>query len=136
MALITRSSAASPDAVTAQFAPQISGLLAGAAIDAAAPCYIASDGLVYMTNATAADAVAAVFGFASKATPAGQAVTLFGIGTRYRYGSGLTPGTVLYAGATAGRLDNAATTGDAVGCAVVITDSDIVVTRSNGRRTA
>jgi hypothetical protein len=133
MALVTRAADASPDASTAQFAPQIPDLIAGEAIDPVAPCRIdASDGMVYMSNGTAADANARVDGFSARKAAAGQPVTLLGHGTRFRYAaSGLTPGARLYVGATAGRLDDGATTGDAVGVAKVINATDIRVVRDN-----
>lgn len=131
MSLITRASSASPDASTAQFAPNITGKIAGEALDACAPCYVkASDGLVYMTNATAANEASRVDGFSPIAVAVGNPVTLYGIGTRMHYDSSLTVGTVLYAAATAGRLDNAATVGDWAGCALVISTTEIVVTRT------
>jgi hypothetical protein len=130
MALVTRASTAQMDVSTGQFAPQIAGLVAGEDLDVAAPCYIkSSDGKVYMCNGTAANEAAEVVGFTPRAVKAGQPVTLFGKGTRFGYGSGLTPGDVLYVGATAGRLDAAATAGDAVGVAQVITATDIRVLR-------
>lgn len=130
MALVTRANA-SIDASTGMFAPQVAGLLAGEAIDAVAPCYIkSSDGKVYMSNGTAADEAAEFVGFSAKAAASGAAVTLFGIGARFRYGTGLTPGNKLYIAATAGRLDDGATTGDAVGVAQVLTSTDIRVTRN------
>jgi hypothetical protein len=111
-------------------APQITGLIAGADIDIASPCYLNStDGLVYMTDATSANEAAEVMGFAPRAVKLGEPVTLFGIGTRFYYASGLTPGNILYAGATAGRLDTGATTGDAVGVAVCVSATDIIVKR-------
>ena len=129
MALVTRSTDASMDVSTAQFAPQLTGLFAGEALDVAAPCYIKSaDGKVYMTNATAANEAAEVVGFTPRAVALGQPVTLFGKGTRFHYGSGLTPGNILYSGATAGRLDDGATAGDAFGVAQVITATDIRIT--------
>lgn len=132
MALITRDADASIDATTAMYAPQITGLLAGEAIDIAAPCYIKSaDGLVYMSNGTAADEEAETIGFSSRAAIAGQPVTLFGHGTRFHYGSALTPGDRYYIAATKGRLDGAGTTGDAVGVATVINATDIRVVRDN-----
>lgn len=132
MALVTRVAAASLDASTGMFAPQISGdLIAGAAIDAVAPCYIkAADGKVYMSNAAAADEVAGFDGFSPKAYVAGAAVTLFGVGARFQYGTGLTPGAKYFIGATAGRLDTVATVGDAVGVARAINATDIRVTRN------
>jgi hypothetical protein len=134
MALITRVSDASMDVSTAQFAPQITGLYAGEDLDVAAPCYVkSSDGKVYMANGTAATEPAKCFGFTPRAVKSGQPVTLFGLGTRFKYGTGLTIGALYYVGATAGRLDNAATGGDAVGCAYAVTATDIVVNRANGK---
>lgn len=132
MALVTRSANASMDASTGMFAPQITGLIAGENLDVAAPCYIkSSDGKVYMSNGTAANEAAEIVGFTPRAAKAGQAITLFGKGARFGYGSGLTPGDKLFIGATAGRLDTAATTGDAVGVAQVITATDIRVIRDS-----
>jgi hypothetical protein len=132
MALITRSSVISIDASTAQFAAQISdGLTAGEDLLVAAPCYIkSSDGKVYQSNGTAANEAAEIAGFTPRAVTSGQPVTLFGRGTKFHYSdAGLTPGDIYFIGATAGRLDSAATTGDAVGVAQAITSSIIRVTR-------
>lgn len=137
MALVTRASDASIDATSAMRAPQIAGdLYAGENLDAAAPCRIGSDGLVYMSNATAANTSAEVWGFTPRAVVSGQPVTLFGAGARFKYGSGLTPGATFYAAATAGRLDTATTTGDAVGVAKVVSATDIIVIRANGKNAA
>jgi hypothetical protein len=131
MALITRASTASMDVSTGMLAPQITGLKAGEALDAVAPCYIkSSDGLVYMSNGTAANEAAEFIGFTPRAVGIGQPVTVFGVGARFSYGTGLTPGDKYYIGATAGRLDAAATTGDAVGVAQAINSTDIRVTRN------
>lgn len=128
MALITRASDASIDISTAMFAPQIADLEAGEDLDAAAPCYInSSDGKVYMTNGTAANEAAEFVGFTPRAAKAGQPVTLFGLGTRFRYGSGLTPGDKYYAATTAGRLDTVATIGGTTALARAVTSTDIVV---------
>lgn len=130
MSLVTRSSNASMDASTGMYADQITGLEAGEDLDIVAPCYIkSSDGKVYMSNGTAATEPAEVVGFTPRAVKSGQPVTLFGKGTRFRYGTGLTPGDKYYVGATAGRLDTAATTGDAVGVAQAINSTDIRVIR-------
>ena len=130
MALVTRASTAQMDVSTGQFAPQITGLVAGEDLDVAAPCYIkSSDGKAYMSNATAANEAAEVAGFTPRAVKSGQPVTLFGKGVRFGYGSGLTPGDVLYVGATAGRLDTAPTVGDVEGVAQVLTATDIRVLR-------
>lgn len=128
MALVTRATDAGVDASTAMVAPQISGLVAGEAIDAAAACYIkASDGKVYMSNGTAADAAAKFDGMSAQAAAAGQGVTIFGPGTRVRYGTGLTIAALYYIGATAGRLDTATTTGGTVAVAKAISATEIVI---------
>lgn len=127
MAQIARATDASIDTSTAMVAPQVPGLIAGAAIDVCAPCYVASDGKVYMSNGTAVNAAAGFLGFAAKACPAGQAVTLFGAGTRMRYGTGLTPGANYFLDTTAGRLNDVATTGGTYVVAKAVDTTDIVV---------
>lgn len=135
MALVTVSSVAGLDSSTGMFAPQISdGLVAGEDIGSSTqtvtPCYIkGSDGKVYQTNATATGEAARLAGFCARYAKAGEPVTLFGLGTKFEYSTGMTPGAILYLGATAGRLDTAATTGDAVGVAQAITATMIRVTR-------
>jgi hypothetical protein len=132
MALVTRSANASGDTSNLQIAPQLSGdLYAGEALDPIAPCYIkAADGLVYMSNGTAANEAAKFDGFTARTVPAGQPVTLYGVGARFRYGTGLTIGTDLFVAATAGRLDTAATTGGVRAIARVINATDIRVTKN------
>lgn len=134
MALVTRNSNITIDGVSAINTTQIPasiGLVAGEALDAAAPCYIkASDGLVYMSNGTAADEAAKIDGWTGKSYLVGEPVSLFGVGSLFEYGTGLTPGATLYIGATAGRLDTAPTTGDAVGVARVVTATMIRTTRA------
>jgi hypothetical protein len=126
MALITRSASASVDTSTVLFASQNTGdLFAGEALDALAPCRISSDGLVYMTNATAANAAARIHGYTPHAYASGEAVALILPPFRCRYGTGLTPGAPVFAGATAGRLDTAATTGDADGIGHCISTTDV-----------
>ena len=130
MSLVTRSAKASMDASTGMYAPQLTGLYAGEVLDIVAPCYIkSSDGKVYMSNATSANEAAEVAGFTPRAVASGQPVTLLGIGARFRYGTSLTPGDIYYLGATAGRLDTAATTGDAFGYAQAVDATDIVIIR-------
>lgn len=120
---------------SAQHANQIPAsinLVAGEALLTAAPCYIkASDGKVYMSNGAAANEAAELDGWTGKSYAAGEPVTLWGRGVIFEYGTGLTPGAVLYIGATAGRLDTAATTGDAVGVARTINATHIRVTRDS-----
>ena len=127
MAQIARAADASVDASTAMLAPQVPGTLAGAAIDACAPCYIAADGKAYMSNGAAAGPAAGFVGFSPIACPAGQSVTLFGLGTRMRYGTGLTPGASYYLDTTAGRLNDAATVAGTYVVAKAVDTTDIIV---------
>lgn len=131
MSLVTKASDASIDTVSIQTAPQLSGLTAGEALDILSLCCIKSDGLVYMSNATAADADAKLDGITPRAYASGDTnVTLLGKGTKFRYAaSGLTPGALYFMGATDGRIDTAATTGDAVGVAKAISATDLRLTR-------
>lgn len=132
--------AAAPTSTTiegksAMHVPQIPaslGIIAGEDLLTAAPCYIkAIDGKIYMTNGTAANEAAKVSGWTGKTYKTGMPVTLWPRGVIFEYGSGLTPGARLYAGATAGRLDTATTTGDAVGVAEVLTATHIRVIRDS-----
>lgn len=129
MATLPRGANASVDTSNAMFAEQLSGdLFCGEDIDPCAPCYVkASDGLVYMTNGTAANEAAKTDGWSGAAYKAGEAITLLGRGVRMRYGTGLTPGANLYASATKGRLDDAPTTGGTVIIARAVNSTDIRV---------
>lgn len=104
MADVTKSALASMDSSSGMFAPQVTGnLYAGEALAVAAPCYIkAADGKVYMSNGTAVNEAAEFDGFTPRAYSSGEAVALFGVGARFRYGTGLTPGQDLFISATAG----------------------------------
>lgn len=127
MATVTRSTSASMDASTGMFAAQITGLIAGEALDLVSACRIHSDGKVYMADGSAADAEARFIGMTARAVSADEPVTLFGIGARFRYGSSLTPDARLFLSATDGRLDDAATTGGTLCIALVINTTDIVI---------
>lgn len=128
MTLVARSARAHLDGSTGMFNPPVCGdLEAGEALDACAPCYLATDGKVYMGDGTAANVKAVVLGWTPKAYAIGdRGVTLHqGLGQiygSYVSGSALTPGAKLFLAATKGRLDTAATTGDAVGVAQVLSD--------------
>jgi len=131
MSLVTPLSDASTDASTTMYAPQVTGLIAGEDLLICAPCYIkSSDGKAYMCNATANNEAAEFVGIAPWAAKAGLPVTLFGFGTRFRYAASLTPGDVLFIGATAGRYDTAATTGDTGGTLQVVSNNDVRVIRT------
>lgn len=111
MAQIAKSGTPSLASLLPNGADVLSGLMAGEAIGAFDACYIkASDGLVYKSTGTAANAAAKVHGYASKDTDSGEPVTLYK-NVRVRYGAGLTPGATIYLSATAGTLSDAATTG-------------------------
>jgi hypothetical protein len=87
-----------------------SNLLAGAAISAGDPCYIASTGLVERSVGTTADAAAKVDGWAAGAAGDGEAVTLL-TDVEFHWGSGMTPGARMYLSLTAGTLSDATTAG-------------------------
>jgi hypothetical protein len=134
MALITRNSSVTIEPTSAARVapiPASLGITAGEALDGGAPCYIHSDGKAYMSNGTADNAAAAVSGWCPQAVAIGQPVTLFPAGVLFEYGTDLTPGAILYVGATKGRLDAAATTGDATGVARCVSATHIRTTRAN-----
>jgi hypothetical protein len=109
---------------------QTAGLLAGEALAAGDACYIKSDGKIWRSNGTSANAAAKVDGFAAEACAVGEAVTLF-YGVTFRYGAGMTPGARFYASATAGQLDDAATTGGTAPVAYAIDATRLAVLRSS-----
>lgn len=127
MALVSKSAKAQIDVVSAQHAQQIAGnLYAGEALAPIAPCRIHTDGLVYMSNATAANADAQIDGWTPRAYAVGEAVTLFGRGVRAKYSDGaLTPGQTLYIHTVDGQLNDTPTTGDPTGVARAINTEDI-----------
>lgn len=132
MALLVPSASVSMDVSTGAEAPQVTGLYAGQDLLAAAPCYIkTADGMAYMSDGTAANEAAEFVGFTPRACKQGEPVTLFGLGTRFRYAdTGLAPGDRYYIAATPGRLDTVATVGDAVGVAQALSTTDIRITRN------
>ena len=131
MAVVTRVSTASMDTSTGMLAGQITGLIAGEDLDAVAPCYIkTSDGKLYMSNGTAATEPAEFVGFTPHARVEGEPCTVFNIGARFSYGSGMSRGALLYIFTTAGTLGDAATTGGVNPVARVVTATDIVCIRA------
>lgn len=129
MAQIAVSGTPSLSSVTPPQSQQIVGLLAGEAITAGAPCYIKSDGKVWLSNGTAANAAAKVDGWAAAAAAVGEAVTLY-FDVNFRYGSGMTPGARIYLSATAGTIADAATTGGTAPIGFVIDATRIRVWQS------
>jgi hypothetical protein len=128
MALLDRDVGASVDASTALVGPQLSGdLIAAVDLESVSACRIHSDGKVYYSDGSAADAEARVDGFTPKKYKAGQSVELYGPGVRFGYGSGLTPGANYYLAVTPGRLDTAATTGGVNPIARAVNATDIVI---------
>lgn len=115
MALIAKSGTPSLASPYPAGGDVLRGLKAGEAIAAGDVCYVASSGAVMRSNGTAANAAAVGAWIAAADTPSGEAITCFK-NVSFHYGSGLTPGAPYYVGATAGRLDDSATTG---GTAVV-----------------
>jgi hypothetical protein len=110
MALIAKAGTPSLSSVLPPQNSTIVGLVAGEDIAAGDVCYIKNDGTVERSNGTSANAAAKADGIALIAAKEGDPVTI-ARHVNVRYGSGLTPGGRVYVGATAGRLDDGATTG-------------------------
>lgn len=127
MALISKSGTPSLASPHPTGGDVLRGLKAGEAIAAGDVCYIASDGSVMRSNGTAADAKAVGAWIAAGDASSGEAITCYK-NVSMHYGSGLTPGAPYYVGATAGRLDTAATTGGTVVVARAIDDTRIQFT--------
>ena len=110
----------------------ITGLLAGETIAAGDACYIkGSDGRIYKSIGTAANAAAQVDGFAAENVTAGEALTLY-YGVHFNYSAGgLTPGASYYlSGATAGALDTSSSTGGTAVIARSVDASRVFVRKS------
>jgi hypothetical protein len=129
MATIAKSGTPSLSSVLPPANCKISGLLAGEAIAAGDPCYIKSDGKVWLSTGAAANAAAKVDGFAAQAASVGEGVTLV-FDVNIRYGAGMTPGARVYLGATAGILSDAATTGGTAPIGFVVDATRIHVWQS------
>lgn len=131
MSLITQASVVSLDMKSAQHVPYVSALKAGEDLLSAAPCYVGSDGKVYMSisTQTTVSGVADYVGFTADVIASGSPVTLFKTGARFNYASSMTPGAYLFIGATAGRLDNAKVASGDDPVAVAISASDILVVK-------
>lgn len=99
----------SPATLTPGFEHVWAGYVAGEDLLACGPVYIkASDGKVYNSTATDPDAAAAlVHGYAPKAYKSGQNCSIY-FDMVFAYGSGLTPGNLVYLGASGGLVDTAA----------------------------
>jgi hypothetical protein len=108
---------------------QLAGLLAGEAIAAGDLCYIKSDGKIWRSNGTAVNAAAKVIGIAMEACAVGEACTIMW-NVNMRYGAGLTPGASLFASATAGAIDDAATTGGTAPIGYVVDATRIHINQS------
>lgn len=129
MATIAKTGTPSLTSVLPPQSSQLAGLKAGAALAAGDPCYIDSAGLVQLSTGAAATAPAKVRGFAAEACASGEAVTLF-FDVVFRYGAGLTPGTDVFLGATAGVLADAASTGGTAPIGFVVDATRIRVWQS------
>lgn len=120
MATVAKSGTPSPSTPSPGFEHQITGLYAGEAIAAGDVCYIkTSDGKVWKSNGSAANAAALYDGVAPKAASVDEAVTLHK-GVAFAYGSGLLPGTRYFVGTTPGTLSDVATTGGTVPIAAAL----------------
>jgi hypothetical protein len=130
--LVVKSAKASIDATTALLNQPITGLIAGENIANCDLVYIKSDGLVWRATAAAANAAAKPAGIAPRQANTGEACTILpGPGQVAKYADAtLTPGAIYFVGETAGALSSIATTGDAVGFAQALDDTNIRLTRA------
>jgi len=109
---------------------QLSGLYAGSALFAGDACYInTSDGKVYQSNGSAANAAAVVDGFTPSDVPIGEVVTLMW-DVNMRYGAGLTPGSFAYLDTVAGGLNTVPTTGGLTPIGRIVDTTRIYVQKS------
>jgi hypothetical protein len=130
MASIAKSGTPSLSTAIPPTTNSLSGLYAGESLSAGDACYIkTSDGKVYRSIGTAANAAAVVDGFALSDCPIGEVLSLYW-GVNLRYGAGLNPGTFAYLDTTAGGLSDAATTGGTVPIGRVIDATRIWVRKS------
>ncbi|MCA1589170.1 MAG: hypothetical protein LC730_06210 [Acidobacteria bacterium] len=129
MAVIAKSGTPSLCSVLPGQDKTIVGLLAGEAIAAGDACYIKSDGKVWKSDGTSANAAAKVDGFACVAAAVGEAVTL-AFDVNFRYGAGMTPGARIFLFTTAGTIGDAATTGGTAPIGFVVDATRIRVWQS------
>lgn len=130
MATLTASGTPSLATVLPCRAHDISGKLAGEALAAGDLVYIKSDGLLWKSNGTSANAAAQCAGMVLVATAVGEAASVyFDVAIRYAAGS-LTPGKQLFVSATAGKIDDAATTGGTAPIGVVLDATRILIWQS------
>src|SRR5580765_6063898 len=78
-------------------AQKLPALIAGEALAPGDACYVKSDGLVWRSIGTAANAAAKVRGFAPTTINVGEPVSLI-FNVTMNYGSGLTPGIDVFLG--------------------------------------
>lgn len=104
----------------------------GAAIDAGAPCYLNSDGRIYMSGSAIVDDTGHTnfVGFTVQSYSASQPCTLFGLGSRIHYAdSGLTIGARGWSGSVVGLLWDAKGATNDVPLVKVVSATDILVVR-------
>jgi hypothetical protein len=132
MATVAKHSAASFDASTGMVAPQVSHEILGEDVTAVTPLTMKADGKLWKASGAAANRDAKIYGWSTRAGKAGQTCTVYGLGAIAKYANvAQAPGAILYLSATPGALDDAPTTGDAVGCAQVTSDGlNIRITRN------
>ena len=101
---------------------KLSGCLAGATIADGDALYLNADGKLYPASGAALNANARVVGFAPKGASAGEPVSAYR-NCRFNYGTGMTPGSLVYLSATvAGGLSTTATTGGVTPLGFVMND--------------
>lgn len=92
--------------------------------------YLTSTGTLAKADGTAATAPALSVGMVPKSYKSGEKAVAYA-GVEFKYGTGLTIGARYYASATAGSLDDAATTGGTVPVAIAVSATNIFVLHVN-----
>jgi hypothetical protein len=131
MAIVTIASTASVDMNSLTHAPYVSGLVAGEDLPVAGVAYIKSDGKVY-SSASGVCTVSNVpdyTGFTPAAVSEGDPVTLFRVGARFNYSSGMTPGALFWVGTGEGKLSDAKLASADTPVAVAVSATDILIIR-------
>jgi len=106
--------------------------ISGAALDAGAPCYLNSDGRIYMSGSALVDDTGHpnFVGFTVQSVSASAPCTLFGLGSRIHIAeSGLTIGARVWSGSVVGTIQDAKGATNDVPYAKVVSATDILVVR-------
>lgn len=110
---------------------RVNGLKASEALEAGEIVYLSDVDTVSLastSNKVVSNGEVKVLGIVARAYEANDPVTVFGVGTRMQYATGMDAGTYLWACSTAGKLNTTAISGDRP-VAVALNSTDILIVR-------